>query len=100
MSPQDPWWSPVRLAKTAVSVTGGASLGGTGTIAGSVNLHPSGTQAGTLNFVDGTPGTLALSDPTTTDTVLTIGGAAGNSSPLDFEVGASADRILVALVKF
>jgi len=87
------------LTKTTVIVFAGASLGGTGTIAGTVNMLPTGTQCGTLNFVDGAPGTLTLSDPTTTDTVLTIGGTAGTASILDFEVGATADRILISAGK-
>jgi autotransporter-associated beta strand protein len=90
------------LAKTAVAVEGGATLGGTGSIGGSVMVAGgSGPSTwGTISLVDGAPGTLTLSDAISTDTVLTLGGsAAGNLSLLDFEVGATADRILIAAGK-
>jgi autotransporter-associated beta strand protein len=90
------------LAKTAVAVEGGASLGGTGTIGGSVTVAGgSGPSTwGTISLVDGAAGTLTLSDAISTDTVLTLGGGGGGSpSALDFEVGATADRILIAAGK-
>jgi autotransporter-associated beta strand protein len=86
------------LGKTAVAVKGGASLGGTGSIGGSVTvvggISPS--MWGTISLVDGAAATLTLSDAISTDTVLTLGGGgAGSPSALDFEVGATADRILI-----
>jgi autotransporter-associated beta strand protein len=90
------------LGDTALSVGSGASLGGTGSIGGSVTVAGgSGPSTwGTISLVDGAPGTLTLSDAISTDTVLTLGGsAAGSLSLLDFEVGASADRILVTAGK-
>jgi autotransporter-associated beta strand protein len=90
------------LAKTAVMVNGGASLVGTGSIGGSVTVAGgSGPSTwGTISLVDGTAGTLTLSDAISTDTVLTIGGStAGSMSLLNFEVGATADRILIAAGK-
>jgi fibronectin-binding autotransporter adhesin len=84
------------LAKTPVSVAGGASLGGTGSIAGSVSVAGGNTAAaqGILDLRDGAIGTLSLTDPIAADTVLTIGGAAGDSpSILGFDVGAAADAV-------
>jgi autotransporter-associated beta strand protein len=90
------------LGHTAVAVNGGATLGGTGSIGGSVTVaggSSPGTR-GTISLLDGAAGTLTLSDAIPTDTVLTIGGStAGSLSLLDFEVGTSADRILIAAGK-
>ena len=90
------------LGNTAVTVGGGALLGGTGSIGGSVTVAGgSGPSTwGTISLVDGAAGTLTLSDAISTDTVLTLGGGGGGSlSMLDLEVGATADRILIAAGK-
>jgi autotransporter-associated beta strand protein len=90
------------LASTAVMINGGATLGGTGSIGGSVTVAGGSSPSmwGTISLVDGAAGTLTLSDAMSTNTVLTIGGStAGSSSFLDFEVGTSADRILIAAGK-
>jgi autotransporter-associated beta strand protein len=90
------------LGDTAVTVGGGATLGGTGLIAGTVVVlggSTPGTQ-GAVNLADGTIGTLTLSDPNAADTVLTLGGlTVGNPSAFTFEVGAIADRIRVTAGK-
>jgi|GEM_PF-1845201 len=90
------------LGSTAVTVGGGATLGGSGSIAGSVVVlggSTAGTQGG-INLADGMIGTLTLSDSKAADTVLTLGGlTVGNPSAFTFEVGAIADRILVAAGK-
>jgi len=90
------------LGNTAVTVGGGARLGGTGSIAGTVVVlggSTPGTQ-GAVNLADGTIGTLTLSDPNAADTVLTLGGlTVGNPSAFTFEVGAIADRIRVTAGK-
>ncbi len=93
---------PGALGNTAVSVGGGASLGGAGSIAGSVAVAGgnSFSTQGTLDLVDGTIGTLTLSDPTAADTVLTLGGIApGSPSILNVELGTTADRILLSAGK-
>ena len=90
------------LAKTAVAIEGGASLGGTGSICGSVTVAGGSSPStwGTISLVDGAAGTLTLSDAISTDTVLTLGGGGGGSlSALNFEVGTTADRILIAAGK-
>ncbi|MGA2066976.1 MAG: autotransporter-associated beta strand repeat-containing protein [Thermoguttaceae bacterium] len=90
------------LGNTAVTVGGGARLGGTGSIGGTVVVlggSTAGTQ-GAVNLADGMIGTLTLSDPNAADTVLTLGGlTVGNPSAFTFEVGAIADRIQVAAGK-
>jgi autotransporter-associated beta strand protein len=90
------------LGNTAVTVGGGARLGGTGSIAGTVVVlggSTAGTQ-GAVNLADGTIGTLTLSDPNAADSVLTLGGlTVGNPSAFTFEVGAIADRIRVTAGK-
>ena len=81
-----------------MSVSGGASLGGTGSIGGTVVLAGGSTAAprGTLDLTDGAAGTLRLTDANASDTVLTLGGSAGNPSLMNFEVGAAgADRVLL-----
>jgi autotransporter-associated beta strand protein len=89
------------LAKTAITVSGGATLGGTGSIAGSVNISAGSTSLtrGAINLVDGSINTLTLSDPASTDTVLTLGGTSGKSSQLNFEVGSTADKIAILVGK-
>lgn len=86
------------IGNTAVSVGGGASLGGRGLIGGTVVLA-GGTTAGTrgtLELADGSPGTLLLSNVNASAVVLTMGGAAGNASLMTFEVGsAGGDRVLL-----
>ena len=82
----------------AVTVNGGASLGGTGSIGGSVTVAGGSGPGtwGTISLVDGVAGTPTLSDASSTDTVLTIGGStAGSTSRLNYEVGATADRLLI-----
>jgi fibronectin-binding autotransporter adhesin len=89
------------LGATAVTVAGGASLGGTGTIgtttAGSVTLAAGSTTAtrGSIDLVNGSIGTLTLAARSATATVLTLGGTTGNTSVLNFEVGATADKIVL-----
>jgi autotransporter-associated beta strand protein len=90
------------LANTAVMVNGGATLGGTGSIGGSVTVAGgSGPSTwGTISLADGEAATLTLSDAISTDTVLTLGGGgAGSLSALNFEVSATADRILITAGK-
>ena len=90
------------LGNTALSVGPAASLGGTGTIGGTVAVRGGAgpLPGGAIDLVDGTVGTLTLSDPNAADTVFAIGtGAVGSPSLLDFEVGATADRILVTAGK-
>jgi autotransporter-associated beta strand protein len=85
------------LAKTAITVAGGASLGGNGTIAGSITVAGGNSSAtmGALNFLDAlATDKLVLADPLGTDNVLSLGGASGSPSLLEFEVGATADSIL------
>ena len=86
------------IANSAVSVNGGASLGGRGSIAGTVVVAGGSSAAtrGTLDLTDGAPGTLWLTSANTAAVVMTMGGAAGNASLMTFEVGAAgADRVLV-----
>jgi autotransporter-associated beta strand protein len=86
------------IANSAVSVSGGASLGGRGSIAGTVVVEggSSVAQRGTLDLTDGAPGTLWLTNANASTTVLTLGGAAGNASLMTLEVGAAgADRVLL-----
>ena len=87
------------LGNSAVSVTGGGALGGTGSIAGQVTLAGGSTPTtqGTLDLVDGAVGTLTFSDSNSADTVLTIGGlAVGNPSVLNFEVSSAADLLVLS----
>jgi fibronectin-binding autotransporter adhesin len=86
------------LANTAVTVSAGASLGGTGSIAGQVTVIGGTTSAtrGTLDLTDGIVGIFKLNDGNSADTVLTLGDTApGASSSLNFEVGATADLISI-----
>ena len=88
------------LAETDVAVAGGASLAGTGTIgtltAGSVTLAAGASAGarGAIDLVDGSIGTLTLAARTATGTVLTLGDAA-NPSTVKFEVGATADQLVL-----
>ena len=89
-------WIDGSIGSTPVSVSGGASLGGTGSIGGTVALAGGSTAAtrGTLDLTDGAPGTLRLANANAADTVLALGGTAGNPSLMIFEVGSSgADRV-------
>jgi autotransporter-associated beta strand protein len=88
------------LGATAVSVSGGASLGGTGsigTLTGGTVVLNSGTSDGTrgaIDLTDGSIGTLTFANKTAANTtVLTIGGTGTNRSILGFDVGATADQI-------
>lgn len=86
------------IGNSQVSVNAGASLGGTGSIGGTVTLAGGSTaaQRATLDLMDGAPGTLRLTNANPSDTVLTLGGATGNPSAMNFEVGsAGADRLLL-----
>jgi autotransporter-associated beta strand protein len=90
------------LGNTAVTVYGGASLAGTGSIAGSLAVAGgnSAGSRGVLDFVDGSIGTLTLSNSVASNTVLTLGGdTAGSFSTLNFELGTTADRILLSAGK-
>ncbi|XHR27122.1 MAG: autotransporter-associated beta strand repeat-containing protein [Chthoniobacteraceae bacterium] len=83
-------------AKGAISVLGGASLGGQGTIGGVVTLaaSPFTASQGAIDLTDGSIGTLTLSN---TGTALIVGGTSAqnsiNSSNLTFELGNTADKI-------
>ena len=87
------------LGGTAIAVSGGASLGGTGTIgtttAGTVTLANGTSDAnrGAIDLTNGAIGTLNFAAKTGTTTVLTIGGTGTNSSILSFDVGNTADQI-------
>lgn len=86
------------LGLTPVSVNGGTSLGGIGSIAGMVTVAAGSTVAsrGILDLTDGQIASLTLSNINPTETVLTLGSSAGNSSLLQFEVGsAGADRVVI-----
>src|SRR5439155_25284454 len=83
------------LGATTMNVAGGAALGGHGTIAGTVTVA---AQA-SVDLRDGSIGTLLLSDALTTDTVLNVGGSAGNPAALDYDVGAAADLIQISAGK-
>lgn len=79
-------------AGSAVAVNGGGSLGGTGTVNGLVTVA-SGTTTGTrgtIGLMDGVPGTFTLSNAAG----LTLGGAAGNSANLKFDVAAFTADLL------
>jgi len=76
----------------SVAVNGGGTLGGAGTVSGSVTVAAGNTVSteGALNLVDGSIGTLTLSNAAG----LTLGGTTGNVSLLNFEVGSStSDQI-------
>ncbi|HVK17903.1 MAG TPA: GH25 family lysozyme [Fimbriiglobus sp.] len=91
-------WIDWSIGATPVSVSGGASLGGTGSIGGTVAVVGGSTAAtrGSLDLTDGAPGTLRLSNASASDTVLALGGAAGNASRMAFEVGsAGSDRVRI-----
>ena len=87
------------LGATAVTVSGGASLSGTGSIgtnaAGTVVLNSGASDLarGAIDLTNGSIGTLSFAAKTAATTVLTIGGTAGNTSILSFDVGATADQI-------
>ena len=89
------------LGGTAIGVGGGASLGGTGSIGttslGMVTLASGRSDAdrGALDLSDAAIGSLSFGNKTSATTVLGIGGTAGNSSILSFDVGASADCIVL-----
>ena len=90
------------LASPTVNVGGGAKLGGTGSLAGKVTVaggNTASTQGG-ISLVDAVLRTITLSDTNSADTALTLGGTTANTpSLLEFEVGATADRILVSMAK-
>lgn len=89
-------WISGSVAATPLSVSGGASLGGTGSIGGIVALAGGSTTntRGTMDLRDSSAGTLRLTDSSTSNTVLALGGAAGNASFMMFEIGsAGGDRI-------
>jgi fibronectin-binding autotransporter adhesin len=83
------------LGNTAVSVGGGAVLTGTGTIAGPVTVASGAATAnqGTINLVNGTIGTLTL---TNTGTALTLGSGTG-TAVMNFEIGSSGIADLLSL---
>jgi autotransporter-associated beta strand protein len=93
---QGKMWIGGSLGATTATVNGGASLGGTGSIGGSVTLAGGTNTAtrGAMDLRDGSAGTLRLTDPNAANTVLTLGGTAGNASFMMYEVGSlGADRI-------
>ena len=88
------------LANTAVTVAGGATLGGTGfignTLGGSVTVT-GGAAAASRGVIDLTTntaiGTLSLST-SGTGNALTLGGTAGNAAVLNFDIAnTTTDRI-------
>ena len=96
------------LGGTAVTVAGGASLGGTGTIGdgsattsttqGTVTVAGGSTAAaqGTISLLDGTIGTLTIKGNAATGATnfLTLGGAAGSYSVINLDVdNTSTDQI-------
>jgi formylglycine-generating enzyme len=83
------------LGNTVMSVNGGAALGGTGSIAGILTV----ASGGCIALDDGKVGTLTLSDANVLDTVLALGGTAGNAAIVNFDVGSNADRILLTAGK-
>ncbi len=86
------------IGSSPVSVSGGASLGGRGSIGGTVVLAGGSTaaQRATLDLTDGALGTLLLANANASDVVLTLGGSSNNPSLMFFEVGAGgADRVLL-----
>lgn len=90
------------LASPTVTVNAGASLGGSGSLAGKVTVAGGSSQStqGAVSLVDGVIGTLTLSDPNASDTALTLGGmSAGTPSIMDFEVGGAADSILLSMAR-
>jgi autotransporter-associated beta strand protein len=94
------------LGNTEVTVGGGAILTGTGIIG--TNVVPSGVTTagvvvlnsgasdptrGAIDLTNGSSGTLSFAAKDAVTTVLTIGGTAGNTSILSFDVGATTDQI-------
>ena len=90
------------LASPTVAVNGGAKVGGTGSLAGKVTVaggNTASTQGG-VSLVDAALGTITLSDPNTSDTALTLGGTSANTpSLLEFEVGQTADSVLLSMAR-
>jgi autotransporter-associated beta strand protein len=80
-----------------VAVNAGASLGGTGTMAGRLTVAGGSTPStrGSLDLTDGQAATLRLTNPGSAETVLTLGGVAGSPSAMTFEIGLTADRIQI-----
>ena len=90
------------LDSPAVDVNEGASLGGTGSLAGKVTVAGGNIASaqGSVSLVDGVIGSLTLSDPNSSDTALTLGGmSAGTPAIMDFEVGETADNILLSMAR-
>ncbi len=85
------------LGNTAINVSGGCLIGGTGTIGGSITLTggADSTTRGAIDLTDGVTAALTMMDANSAHTVLTIGGSAGNASLLNFDVGATSDRIVL-----
>jgi fibronectin-binding autotransporter adhesin len=84
------------LGNTAIAVSAGAALGGSGSIAGQISVVGGATSAtrGSLDLIDGFAATLQLIDGNSADTVLTLGDiSAGAGSALNFEVGGTSDLI-------
>lgn len=81
-----------------LTVAGGASLDVTGSFSGRITLAGSPLQAlrAVLDLVDGTAHTADLSNTSAAAIALTIGGASVDQpAELDFEVGATADKIQI-----
>ena len=90
------------LKAAALRVGGGASLHGAGSINAAVTLAGGNSPAtrGDFNLVDGIATIMTLSDANSLDTALRIGGSAANAaSSLEFDIGASADRIAITNAK-
>ena len=88
------------LGNTAVTVAGGATLSGAGSIAGTVGVAGGASSAnqGTISLVDGAIGTLTLNNTGSSTTVLTLGGSPALPAVLDFELGTSvgcSDQIAI-----
>ncbi len=91
--------SSLRQLAGSIQVGGGGVLllGGSGSINGSLTVSGGSTAStqGTLVFA-GAIGTVEFTDPSITDTDVTIGGsAAGDPAILDFRLGSEPDHILL-----
>ena len=90
------------LASPTVAVNGGGAIGGRGVLSGKVTVAggSSASTRGAVSLEDGVVGRLTLSDPNSSDTALTLGGMlAGTPAIMDFEVGETADNILLSMAR-
>lgn len=90
------------LLNSAISVSGGARIGGNGSIGRTLSLVGgiSSSLRGTINLVDGSTNALVLNEPDASVTALAFGGVgAGEVSDLYFEVGTVADQLQITAGK-